>query len=453
MKPRTLTLILLLTLLSGCSTLSDPQAGRIENLPIPEDWALPGQTLDLSGLPQDARLLDLFQHPQLKQLVDETLNNNLDLQHTALRLRQQQLLILPEQAASHPELSGSLTSQRSKEQENSDQHALALTLNWELDVWGRLADGQAATQKTAAAQKLDYDAARNSLAARTVQSWLDISLRQQIIETEQQWLKSSENNRAVILDRYQSGLGNLADLATAKAATARVQASLIERQNQQRVALRQLNLLRGVSNNSEPPEITVTPDITTPPISLPGTVLARRPDLQAAYLRIQAADHSAAKAYKQLLPGFSLQATLSDSGQELDQLLKGSPLWSLLGQLTAPLFNSGRLKAQAEIAQLDAELSYLKYQQTLLEAVNEVDNRLDLEATLAQQEKALARALEHSQTSLDHYRSLYRDGVGDILNLLNAEQTAFEARIQLLQVRQNRLSNRITLGLALGMSI
>lgn len=453
MKPDALALIVSLMLLGGCSTLSNPQAGRVENLSIPVDWAVPANTVDISELPQDAGLLDLFRQPKLQQLVNETLNNNLDLQQTALRLRQQQLLIAPEHAARQPELTGLLTSQRSKEQEISTRHTLALNLNWELDVWGRLADGKAAAQQTAAAQKLDYDAARNSLAARTVQSWLDISLRQQIIETEQQWLKSSENNRAVILDRYQSGLGNLADLATAKAATARVQASLIERQNQQRVALRQLNLLRGVSNNSEPPEITVTPDITTPPISLPGTVLARRPDLQAAYLRIQAADHSAAKAYKQLLPGFSLQATLSDTGQDLDQLLKGSPLWSLLGQLTAPLFNSGRLKAQADIAQLDAELSYLKYQQTLLDAVNEVDNGLDLEATLAQQEKALAQALQHSQTSLDHYRSLYRDGVGDILNLLSAEQTAFEARIQLLQVRQNRLFNRITLGLALGMSI
>lgn len=453
MKPSTLTLFFLLALLGGCSALSGPQAGRVENLSIPADWAVPAETLDLAGLPQDAGLLDLFRQPQLKQLVNETLNNNPDLQQTALRLRQQQLLIVPEQAARRPELSGSLTSQRSKEQEISNRHTLALALNWELDVWGRLANGQAAAQQTAAAQKLDYDAARNSLAARTIQNWLDISLRQQIIETEQQWLKSSENNSAVILERYQSGLGSLTDLATEKTATARIQASLIERQNQQRAALRQLNLLRGVSNNSTPLDIPVAPDITTPPISLPGTVLARRPDLQAAYLRIQAADHSAAKAYKQLLPGFSLQATLSDSEPDLYQLLRGSPLWSLLGQLTAPLFNSGRLKALAEIAQLDAELSYLDYQQTLLSALNEVDNGLDLEATLAQQEQALAQALHHSQTSLNHYRSLYRDGLGDILNLITAEQTTFEARIQLLQVRQNRLSNRITLGLALGMSI
>ena len=453
MKPDALILMLALMLLSGCSTLSTPQAGRAENLAIPADWAVPAETLDLSLLPQDAGLLDLFRQPQLKQLVDETLNNNLDLQQTALRLRQQQLLIVPEQAARRPELSAALTSQRSKEKAISQQHTLALTLNWELDVWGRLADGQAAAQQTAAAQKLDYNAARNSLAARTVQSWLDISLRQQAIETEQQWLNSSQNNHAVILDRYQSGLGNLADLVTAKAATARIQASLIERQNRQRVALRQLNLLRGVSNNSQPPGNLLTPDITIPPISLPGTVLARRPDLQAAYLRIQAADNSAAKAYKQLLPGFSLQASVSDSGPELDQLLKGSPLWTLLGQLTAPLFNSGRLQAQADIAQLEAELSYLSYQQTLLNAVNEVDDGLDLEAALAQQEEALARALQHSQTSLDHYRSLYRDGVGDILDLINAEQTAFEARIQFLQVHQTRLSNRINLGLALGMSI
>ncbi|MCV6609328.1 MAG: TolC family protein [Amphritea sp.] len=453
MKPRTLTLLFALVLLSGCSASGKPQADRIADLSIPADWHGPTTGLELSGLPEDAGLLELFSHPQLKQLIDETLNNNPNLQQTALRLRQQQLLIVPEQAARRPKLSGSLTSQRAKEQAISNRHTAALTLNWELDVWGRLADGQAAAQQTAAAQSLDYDAARNSLAGRTVQSWLDISLRQQIIETEQQWLESSENNSAVILERYKSGLGNLADLAAAKAATARISASLTKRQNRQRAAQRKLNLLRGASNNGASVEITEVPDITPPPTALPGTVLARRPDMKAAYLKIQAADKRVARAYKQLLPGFSLQATLSDTGPELGQLLKGSPLWSLLGQLTAPLFNNGRLKAQAEIAQLDAELSYLNYRQKLLNALNEVDNSLDLEATLAQQEQALSEALQHSQISLDHYRSRYRDGLGNILNLLNAEQSAFEARIQLLQTRQARLSNRITLGLALGMSV
>ena len=67
--------------------------------------------------------------------------------------------------------------------------------------------------------------------------------------------------------------------------------------------------------------------------------------------------------------------------------------------------------------------------------------------------RAAARARAHADASLEHYRTRYREGLVDILDLLNAEQSAFDARSALLEVRQNRLINRITLGLALGMGV
>ncbi len=454
--PRTSLILALTVLISACSSMPQPRTSLAEELTIPASWDSynTADTVTTAGIATvDTTLLSLFAQPQLKKLINETLSNNIDLRKTALRLQQQRLLTHQTNAAGRPDLSLNLSSQRSKEQQVNNTHSLALNLNWELDVWGRLADANSAAHSTTMAQSLDYQAARNSLAGRVIQRWIDISLRQQIIRTEQQWLTSLENNEAVILGRYRRGLGDLNDLTTARAATARIKANLTAKQSNQRDAKRAFNLLRGATSAAKLPAILQVPQISAPPVLLPAQVLSNRPDLQSAYLQIRAADKRTKVAYKQLLPGFSLTTTISDSGPNLENLLQGSPVWSLLGQLTAPLFNSGRLKAAAETSQLDAELSYLSYQQTLLNAILEVENTLDQESSLAQQEQALERALHNSHASLSHYQTRYREGVSDILNLLSAQQSAFEAQIQIIQIQQARLTNRINLGLALGMNV
>ena len=119
----------------------------------------------------------------------------------------------------------------------------------------------------------------------------------------------------------------------------------------------------------------------------------------------------------------------------------------------SPLFNAGKLKTEAQIADLETELQYLKYQQTLLNALNEVETALGQEASLAEQQTQLAHALRHSDASLQHYQARYREGLNDIIDLLNAQQSRFNTRIQLLQTQQARLNNRIILALALGMGV
>ncbi|WP_461536279.1 efflux transporter outer membrane subunit [Spongorhabdus nitratireducens] len=454
---RTVCLSILVVALSACSSLSQTEfAQQPPEVVVPVDWQSEKLVANAdieSGSELGTELLQLINEPQLQQLVKQALEANYDLRQTALRLQEQQLLLLQSDAARKPKLDLNYSARRNKNQTISNSHELSLDLSWELDVWGRLADASRAAEADVRVQQQDYQAARNSLVARVIQQWIDISLRQQMIHTEQQWIDSLEGSETVILERYRRGLGNLNDLETARAATARIRSSLVARKQQQLDAYRQLALLLGQSSVPVLPEIQQIPDIANPPVDIPATVLARRPDMQSAYQKIVAADARAAVSRKQLLPGFSLTASLSQSRPHLNDLLSGSAAWSLLGRMTAPLFDGGRLKADAEIAELKAERSYLAYQQTLLSALNEVEAALGQESSLAQQQQHLKQALKHSEQSLTYYQSRYREGLSDILDLLNARQTAFDARIQLLQTRQSRLKNRITLGLALGMGV
>ncbi len=448
--------ILTTLILSACSSLQlFPDKRTAQALAVPAQWQ---ESAPATQQPLTSQLLDLINNRQLNSLVTQTLAANYDLRQTAIRLQEQRLISHKEAGATLPVLNLNLNADRKKDTATS--HTLSLDLSWEADVWGRLADRSRAADATTESLALDYRAARDSLAARTIQSWLDIQMRARIIHAETQWLNSLVDTEGVIRERFLSGLNgsnSLADLEAARANAALTRASLAARQQNQANAWRQLAALQGkAGTESLISSLTLSetiPPVSNPPTRLPAEVLANRPDLQAALLTIEASDALARASRKQLLPGFSLTASLSNSAGNLGDLLSGSTAWSLLGQLTAPLFNAGRLKADADITDLQAERSYLSYQQALLNAVNEVETALGQETSLATRQIQLQAAVQHSEASLAHYQARYRSGLSDILDLLSAQQNAFNNRIRLLEIQQARQTNRITLGLALGMGV
>ncbi|HEC73693.1 MAG TPA: TolC family protein, partial [Methylophaga aminisulfidivorans] len=179
--------------------------------------------------------------------------------------------------------------------------------------------------------------------------------------------------------------------------------------------------------------------------------LARRPDLQAAYLAIEANQYRTEVAYKQLLPSLDITAALQDAASSPNSALMVSPLWSLLGQLTAPIYQGGELRAAAKEAELNEAYSYQSYRDTLLTAINEVEQYLSLETNLASREQHIATALQSAQNSLAQYQKSYRTGLVDILDLLTVQQQTYNLEASLDNLVYLRLINRINLGLALGL--
>ncbi|MGB3596293.1 MAG: TolC family protein, partial [Pseudomonas neustonica] len=127
------------------------------------------------------------------------------------------------------------------------------------------------------------------------------------------------------------------------------------------------------------------------------------------------------------------------------------PVWSLLGQLTAPLYQGGQLRAAADIAELTTAQSYQAYRETLVTAVTEVENALGQERSLAQQQAHVETALARQQNNLTQYQERYRNGTATVLELLIVQQQTYNLEAQLDTIIYNRLANRITLGLALGL--
>lgn len=445
-------MLLCLLTLSGCSTLDSQQtfAQRKNEVLIPMNWQSSEEYINTKFTNQ---LLSLINEESVSRLVQQSLIANYDLRATAVRLQQARLLQRQTDINTHPTLDVKYQSGRSKTGTTSNDQTLSMGLNWELDVWGRLADASDAAKATTKATELDYQYARNSLAGRLIQAWLDLGYRAQIIAVEERWVTSLINTEDIIREQVSDGSKEKADLDTARAETERIKATLSLRKYSQMVAILNLNILRGSSSNNIEDISILTPTVTTPPSMVPGAVIGSRPDLIAAYQRIVAADKNTAVAYKELLPKISLTASISRTGETMSKLLENSSAWSLIGGITAPLFNRDNIKNNAKIAELKAELSFLDYQQSLLNALTEVENAFNQEASLKEQQKHLQKAYEYSYASMRSYQYLYQDGTSDILSLLMAKQSVFQSKIQLLQTEQARFSNRITLGLALGMGV
>ncbi len=445
-------LVGLIALSTGCSALDSQQkfSNKAHEISVPEQWLASDEFVNEELTDQ---LLDLVDDPEVRQLVQQSLQANYDLRVTAARLRQSQLLNQQAQLNTDPSLTTNYQASRSKQGQIANSQSLSLDLSWELDVWGSLADASDAAFATAQENQLDYLYARSSLAAQVIQAWLDINYRAQMIEVEEHWVTSLIHTEEIIREQVLDGEKEQADLDAAMASTARTRATLIARKQEQAIAIRNLNVLRGSSSQALT-EVTSSPiSVKAPPVQVPGSMIGSRPDLLAAYQAIVAADKNTAVAYKALLPKFTLTASVSRTGETMTQLLDGSSAWNLIGGVTAPLFNRETLKIDVQSKELDAEVAYLNYQKRLLNAMIEVENAFDKEASLKAQALQLSQAHAHSFASMRDYQNLYQDGASDVLTLLIAKQTAFQAKIQLLETEQARFSNRITLGLALGMGI
>ena len=450
-------LAIMLSGLMGCATTSEAdfstQATEQQNESIQQllnrvEIAGEEQTQQTTNL-----ITDLVNVPELEQYLTTAFSANPSLQQSIVALKiayaQEGLSFADQLPTVNANFSGEKT-EGSDESYNAD-----VTVSWELDLWQRLADVSAASRKDVAASQASLQNATNLLAANIMRGWLEISVNQQLLDIEQRRLAILENNETLVLDRYQVGLGTLEELDNAKTSTASTRATVAQYQENLAQSKRSLLLLTG-ELNTKVTDVNVAqafPDVLNPLENMSVQNLAGRPDLQQAFFNIEAESLRTDAAYKAMLPSFSLSASLKDMAETPSEALFANPLWSALGQVSAPLFQGGRLKTNAEIAELTTEQSYWAYQETLLTAVNEVENAIGQEGSLAEQQQHLQASLSSAKRSVVSYEEKYRQGLVDIFDLLTVQQQAYDVESQLTNTTYQRLLNRIDLGLALGLGV
>jgi NodT family efflux transporter outer membrane factor (OMF) lipoprotein len=422
---------------------------------LPHTWAA---EVTISDLPITAGLLDLIDDSRAALLVAEALANNPDLNATALRLKSAGYLLTLPEADRRPQVTGRYELERHNEgvdpntgkRKTVDVQRATLGVSWEVDIWGRLADEAAAARQRFQVQSWEYQHARDALAARVLQAWIEQIAIGRALQISQNRLEALLAIERLLLDRYRNGIGNLDELDTARTRTAVARADLSELSTDRHIALKRLEILMGRYPRGELLIDDQLPTIAAAPAALPATALLQRPDIQAALASVLAARYHWRAAQKARLPSLNLSGQVFKQSASLDNLGGTTAHWNLLGALFQPLFDGGRLRNTARAQRVEAQAALLEMRHLVLQALQEVEAALIYKRELAHQTTALRQAAATAAKSSQLYERRYRQGLDSLQSLLIAREQAVSVKLRLNRVEAACLRNRIDLALALG---
>jgi len=188
------------------------------------------------------------------------------------------------------------------------------------------------------------------------------------------------------------------------------------------------------------------------PAGLPLQMLERRPDMVAAERRVAAAFNRVGEAKAARLPRIVLKANVAALASEILQLKEDfeNPTGGLGGTLLAPIYQGGQLKAQVKLRTFEQKEAVAQYARLALRALGDVENALAAGQSLAERETMLRQILTDQQRVLELTRIRYRVGSDDLRAVQQQDLSVYAARIALLRIQSEQLSQRANLHLALG---
>ncbi len=452
-------------LLAGVGCVSTPNAAKPTTaLPLPAAFGdrAPAEPIDVSA----SWWLD-FGERGLTAAVERSLQHNTDVLAAAARMAGAEATARIADADLRPQLGASALATRRKQNfvgfpipgsdnrvlsTTSTNYGVSLDLSWEVDLWGRLGAQAREGLATYQASEADYAGALLSIAAQTAKAWFAVAEAQQQVDLATRTVLSFTRSVEQVRARFERGVRPPLDLRLAMAQAAGAGATLLARHQQLDATGRQLQVLLGIYPGGEfefPAALIDAP--AQVPSGLPADLVARRPDLAAAERRLVVADQRLLGARAALYPRLSLTASGGTSTNQLGKLVQGDfSVWSLVGNLVAPLLQGGRLRAGVDVAQAGIDEAAAAYVGTALLAYAEVESTLAAETLLADQVGQLEVASEQSGAAERLANERYRNGLEGYVTVLEAQRRTFDAESALLAARRQRLDNRVDLYLALG---
>lgn len=420
---------------------------------MPADWVRGGAagTVDLNWL-------EIFDDPQLTTLVAEAIANNYVLEQERALLYEAEQAVVIVRANRFPDLDVSLGGTRAGIRNASGQRVTTQSFGadigagWEVDLWGRLSKEQQAAQLALGAQQARVESVRRNLAAATTGAYFGVMEARQLLEVAQRRLDNAVESHDIVASGYRQGLNDALDLYLARNQVEREQANYAQQEQTlaETIAELQLSLARYPDGRLEVP--ASLPVLTDPiPAGLPSELLTRRPDLQAAWLNLLAADADLAAAHKARFPSLSLVGSAGVTSAEFADLLDTDlSVWSLAGNVTQPLFNAGQLEALEEQAAARVRQAEQQYLDLVFRAFADVENAISRSVSLRQRYESFLDAELNSRAALELALEQYQRGLVPYTTVLESQRQAFDAETTVVELRNLLLQNRITLYLALG---
>jgi len=438
---------------SACALKKPPDAAAIQedalpSVKVPDKWVAPGSA---AGTVADNWLVT-FHDDQLNATVAEAIVNNADLRVAATRVEQAILYARLAGATLYPSVDLFARGGGKMSGDNSGLQGAALSLTWELDLWGRVRYARAAATADAGAAQADFEFARQSIAATVARSWFLATEAGLQLEVARQTVIRGEDLVRLAQTRSKVGVGNDEEIEIALANVGMYRDGVRQLELAREQALRALEILIGhypAAAAQVSARFPVQPDPV--PAGLPSELLERRPDVIAAERRVAAAFNRIGEAKAARLPTIALTTGLSGVSSDLFVLKeRNNPVWNLGASLLMPIYRGGALKTQVDIRTAEQKQAVAAYAAVGLRAFGEVENALAAEFAARDRERILIETQAHNQRALDVVQTQFKVGSTD-LRFVNERQLALiSTNAAVIRVQAEQRVQRVNLHLALG---
>lgn len=441
--------------LGGCITKDPPSHDELRQQALTTAVVPPAWKAGATAGPIADDWLATYADSDLAALVAEALAHNPDLRVSAVRVEQAAQYVELAKAALRPAVNvlGTGGAKMGGGDVNSALQGVLLGASWELDLWGRLRYGRNAYQESYASARADFEFARQSLAATTAKAWFTATetwLQSRIAEES---VTAAEDLVAIAEKRQLVGAGSEQELAIARANLGSVRDSAAQVKLAHSQALRALEVLIGRYPSAE---LAVRHELAPMPGPVPAgfplELLERRPDLVAAERRVAAAFNRVGEAKAAMLPRITLNASIAALQSDILQLKEDytNPTAGAGARLIAPIYQGGALRTQVSIRTLEQKEAVADYARLALRALGDVENALAVSQTLDERERLLRGVVTDNERALAFATDNFRTGKTDRRPLDQQQLGLSSARLALLRVQSERLSQRANLHLVLG---
>ena len=423
-----------------------------------------GQHLEYGGV-VNAEWWKGFGSSDLDQLVARALRNNPDLAAAQATLEQAQYNLKAAKAVFYPQVSLGLAGERTRTSGAAsggfagaqlyNLYTGQVSVSYYPDVFGlnRLVTRGAQAQVDVARDQLA--AARLTIEGNVVNTALDLAALNEEVAAAVETISDQRQILDLTRTQYRLGSASQFDVLTQDSQLASSEARLPQLEQARDQARHLLATYVGefpsAAGGLSVPTLADLHLPATLPVSLPSTLVRKRPDILAAEAQLRAANAQVGEAVARMYPNLELTGNFGDQSNNGGTLFNpASRIWNLAASLVLPLFEGGALQAQKHAAEAAYQAVFANYQSTVLGAFRNV---ADVLRALQHDSAALdaeGRALQSAQQAFALVRVQYQSGAVDYLSLLTSEMQYQNARIAYVQAQAQRYADTAALYLVLG---
>jgi len=445
-------------------------------MPVPDAW---------SGASTAARAAvavqwwTTFQDPLLESLITRAVQANRDLRTAEARVREARALRGVAAADLGPTInvSGSYTRQRFSEnaltlpsgtssnstpsggissfEPEQDLFQTGFDARWEIDLFGGVRRSIEAANADLAASQEGLRDTLVSVLAEVARNYVEVRGFQRRLAIAEENIKAQQATLEITRARFNAGLTSELDVTQAASQLATTQSQLPSLETSVKQGIHRLGVLTGQPPGALLTELsTAAPIPTAPPevlVGLPAELLRRRPDVRQAERQLAAATVRIGVATADLYPKLSLTGALGlESVKLADLFTPASRFWSVGPTLSWPIFDAGRIRANIAVQDARTEQQLSTYEQTVLKALEDVENALVAYSREQMRRVKLADAVTANQQAVALANELYRTGLGTFLNVLDSQRALFASQSDLAQSEATISTDIVALYKALG---